>query len=75
MGVRIGLKLTYEQRVFQKTHLFKIWEKNLKCDLWIEVVLQAKKVFYWKMFRDPKNGGVGFVQIWPTIDGCPKKIK
>ena len=34
------------------------FEKNLKCDFGAEGVLLSKKVFYEKMFRNPKNHGV-----------------
>ena len=73
MGVRIWSKLTYDQRVFQKTHLFKI-KQNLKCNLWQEGVLLAKKVFCKKLFRDPENGGSDRVKIDLRPTGVPKKL-
>ena len=49
------------------------FDKILKCDFRTEGVLLAKKVFYPKMFRDPKNGGSDLVKTDLRPTGVPQK--
>ena len=48
------------------------FDKILKCVFWSEGVLLAKKVFYGKIFRNPKNGGLDQFKFDLPRMGVPK---
>ena len=55
MGVWIRSKLTYDQRVFQKTHLFKIWQ-NFKMRFLGKRSAPSKEGLFLKNIQKPQNG-------------------
>ena len=59
--------------MFQKTHLFKIWENSKMSFLGSRSVPSKEGLLLWNV-QKPQKWGFGSSQNWPTTNGCSKKL-